>query len=155
MVHPNWPWFRESYSSWSSMGDDHKSPLQLLDRSRQQSPIAAQWSLQHRNVRVMAITKSNKSSTSQHAESSSLVLDNWWNISGLTICSKCVNEIGWSKSKMELDGTQVMEMATRWWSSAQTWKRRKRKTKWAQGKGIKARAILFCPSRHNRVCDWV
>ena len=29
-----------------------------------------------------------------------------------------------------------------------TWKRRKRKTKWAQGKGIFDRAILFCHSRH-------
>jgi hypothetical protein len=25
---------------------------------------------------------------------------------GLTLCSKCVFEIGWSKSKKELDGTQ-------------------------------------------------
>jgi hypothetical protein len=29
-----------------------------------------------------------------------------------------------------------------------TWKRRKRKTKWAQGKGIFDGAILFCHSRH-------
>jgi hypothetical protein len=28
------------------------------------------------------------------------------------------------------------------------WKRRKRKIKWAQGKGIFDRAILFCHSRH-------
>ena len=31
----------------------------------------------------------------------------------------------------------------------QTWKRRKRKTKWAQGKVIIDRAILFCHSRHQ------
>jgi hypothetical protein len=38
------------------------------------------------------------------------------------------------------------------------WKRRKRKTKWAQGKGIFKRAILFClslktPSGHELVLD--
>jgi len=33
-------------------------------------------------------------------------------------------------------------------SSALTWKRRKRKIKWAQGKGIFNRAILFFHSRH-------
>ena len=31
----------------------------------------------------------------------------------------------------------------------QTWKRRKRKTKWAQGKGMFDRANLFCHSRHQ------
>jgi hypothetical protein len=31
----------------------------------------------------------------------------------------------------------------------QTWKQRKRKTKWAQGKGIFDRATLFCHSRHQ------
>jgi hypothetical protein len=31
----------------------------------------------------------------------------------------------------------------------QTWKQRKRKTKWAQGKGIFDRATLFCYSRHQ------
>ena len=36
-----------------------------------------------------------------------------------------------------------------------TWKRRKRKTKWSQGKGIKPKAILFCRSRRNRVRDRV
>ena len=35
------------------------------------------------------------------------------------------------------------------------WKRRKRKIKWAQGKGIFDRAILFCHSRHHRGCEWV
>ena len=35
------------------------------------------------------------------------------------------------------------------------WKSRKRKTKWAQGKGIKPKAILFCRSRGNRVRDRV
>jgi hypothetical protein len=30
-----------------------------------------------------------------------------------------------------------------------TWKRRKRKTKWAQGKSIFDRVILFCHSRHQ------
>jgi hypothetical protein len=34
-------------------------------------------------------------------------------------------------------------------TSAPTWKRRKRKTKWAQGKGIFDRAILFCYLRHQ------
>ena len=29
-----------------------------------------------------------------------------------------------------------------------TWKKRKRKIKWAQGKGIIDRDILFCHSRH-------
>ena len=31
----------------------------------------------------------------------------------------------------------------------QTWKRRKRKTKWAQDKGVFDRDILFCHSRHQ------
>jgi hypothetical protein len=35
-----------------------------------------------------------------------------------------------------------------WWSRARTWKRRKRKTKWVQGKGEMYRAILFWWSRH-------
>ena len=39
--------------------------------------------------------------------------------------------------------------------SAPTWKKRKKKTKWAQGKGIKPKAILFYRSRRNRVCDRV
>ena len=36
----------------------------------------------------------------------------------------------------------VMEVAKDGESSAPTWKRRKRKTKWAQGKGICNRAIF-------------
>jgi hypothetical protein len=37
----------------------------------------------------------------------------------------------------------------------QTSKRRKRKTKWAQGIDIFDRAILFCHSRHQRGCEWI
>jgi hypothetical protein len=37
----------------------------------------------------------------------------------------------------------------------QTWKRRKRKIKWAQDKGIFDRAILFCHSRHHKECEWI
>jgi hypothetical protein len=40
-------------------------------------------------------------------------------------------------------------------SNTLTWTRRKRKTKWAQDKGKKLKAILFCQSRRNIVCDWV
>jgi hypothetical protein len=54
-----------------------------------------------------------------------------------------MNKTGWFTTKMELDGTHVMKMAKRWQSSAPTQKRRKRKTKWAQGKGLRARAILL------------
>ena len=41
------------------------------------------------------------------------------------------------------DGHVMMMMMLR------NWKQRKRKTKWAQGKGIFDRAILFCHSRHR------
>jgi hypothetical protein len=40
-------------------------------------------------------------------------------------------------------------------SNTPTWKRRKRKIKWAQGKGIKLKAISFCRLRRNKVCDRV
>ena len=43
------------------------------------------------------------------------------------------------------DGDGHVMMMIKIW----TWKRRKRKTKWAQGKGIFDRAILFCHSRHQ------
>ena len=43
----------------------------------------------------------------------------------------------------------VMEVTKKKLSSAPTWKRRKRKIKWAQGKGIFNTAILFCHSRHQ------
>jgi hypothetical protein len=41
------------------------------------------------------------------------------------------------------DGGHVVMVIT-----LRTWKRRKRKTKWPQGKGIFNRVILFCHSRH-------
>ena len=34
------------------------------------------------------------------------------------------------------------------------WKRRKRKQKWAQGKGIMIGAIFGLHSRHHRGCEW-
>jgi len=37
----------------------------------------------------------------------------------------------------------------------QTWKRRKRKIKWARGKGILDRPILFWHSRHHRGCECI
>ena len=81
-------------------------------------------------------------------ESSSLVLVNWWNPFGLTLCSKCEIEIGWSKPSdgaIEVHGDGVGHvMMIKLWTS----KRRKRKIKWAQGKGICDRAILFWWSRH-------
>ena len=55
---------------------------------------------------------------------------------------------------MELDGTQVMEIAKKVLIKCSNLEK-KRKTKWAQGKGIFDRAILFCQSRCNKVCDWV
>ena len=47
----------------------------------------------------------------------------------------------------------VIEVTKKGSSSASTWKRRKIKTKLAQGKGKIDRAILFCQSRHHRGCD--
>ena len=86
-------------------------------------------------------------------ESPNLVLVNWWNLFVLTLCSKCGFEIGWSNSSEGARWHSWMEMTTwnedhgdgvnTWWSSSGILKRRKRKTKWAQGKGDIYRAILF------------
>jgi hypothetical protein len=91
---------------------------------------------------LSSITKKGK------IESSTLALVNWWNPFGLTLCSKCEIEIGWSKPS---DGARWSPWCWRWtcddgddhmkwWDVMMiklwTWKRRKGKTKWAQGKGI-------------------
>ena len=47
-----------------SHGEGTRTPHNVDDRSRQQSPIAAQQSTNHRVIQVSANTKSNKNSTS-------------------------------------------------------------------------------------------
>jgi hypothetical protein len=51
----------------------------------------------------------------------------------------------WSKDEVHGDVGGYVMMAIK----LQTWKRRKRKNKMAQGKGIIDRSILFCHSRHQ------
>ena len=67
----------------------------------------------------------------------------------LTLSSSDEHELGWYTPMVELDdghgdGDGLSEDQV-----LQTWKRRKRKIKWAQDKGIFDRAILFCHSRHQ------
>ena len=56
---------------------------------------------------------------------------------------------------MELDGTQVMEIAKKVLIKCSNMEKKKEKTKWAQGKGIFDRVIWFCQSRRDKVRDWV
>jgi len=110
--------------------------------------------------RLSSITKKRE------IESPSLILVNWWNLFGLTLYSKCGFEIGWSNPSEGARWHSWKEMATWnevhgggvdmwWWSSSGGWKRRKRKTKWAQGKGIIIGPFCFWWSRHYTECDHI
>ena len=73
----------------------------------------------------------------------------------LTLSLSDEHELGWYTPVVELDdghgdGDGLIEDQV-----FHIWKRRKRTIKWAQGKDIFDRAILFCHSRHLSGCGWI
>jgi hypothetical protein len=74
---------------------------------------------------------------------------------GLTLCSKCVDEIDWFKSMVELDGTHDDRGGQKMIKCSNMEKKKEKNKMFGLKAKLCARAFCFDGQYPNRVCDRV